>query len=116
MSRGGLLLSWPGWAGDYLVDQATNLSFPNHLATADQRAPKQRGHGLSDVASNQRQPAILPPAAAVTGQRGAAHSGRIISKRSRVRQYQCGEAMRPRRKSLSLRTRFFSASNKSSRK
>jgi len=25
---GGLLLSWPGWAGDYLVDQATNLSFP----------------------------------------------------------------------------------------
>ena len=41
-----------------------------------------------------------------------AHLGRIISKRSRVRQYQCGEAMRPMRKSLSVRTRCFSASNR----
>ena len=32
------------------------------------------------------------------------------------RAYQCGEAMRPMRKSLSLRTRFFSASNNSSRR
>jgi len=45
-----------------------------------------------------------------------AHLGRIISKRSRVRQYQCGEAIRPIRKSLSVRTRFFSASNNSSRR
>ena len=44
------------------------------------------------------------------------HLGRINSKRSRVRQYQCGEAMRPMRKSFSVRIRFFSASNNSSRK
>jgi hypothetical protein len=44
------------------------------------------------------------------------HLGRLISKRSRVRQYQWGEAMRPMRKSLSVRIRFFSASNNSSRR
>ena len=44
------------------------------------------------------------------------HAGRIISNRSLVLQYQCGEAMRPMVKSFSVRTRFFSASNNSSRR
>src|ERR1035441_10074370 len=43
-------------------------------------------------------------------------SGRISSNRSRVRQYQWGEAMRPMRNSRSLNTRFFSGSNSSSRR
>ena len=43
-------------------------------------------------------------------------SGRFISNRSRVLQYQCGEAMRPMVNNFSVRTRFFSASNSSSRR
>ena len=42
-------------------------------------------------------------------------SGRIISKRSRVRQYQCGLAIRPIEKKSSLRIRSVSGSINSSR-
>ena len=43
------------------------------------------------------------------------HLGRTISKRSFVRQYQCGAAMRPIKASFSPRTRWLAESNRSSR-